>query len=230
MGEIESGVFGILRNILEQKVNFENISHNIANINTNAFKKALIYYSFEPSKSKSVIDLSQGPIFKTGNPLDVAIEGRGFFKIKTQRGIRCTRDGAFLINREGILVTKRGDIVLGQNGEINVQGQRVEIKDDGTVVVDGEIRGKIAVIDFERQDKIIKEGFNYYRYSGDEREIVNSKEFNLRQGYLEGSNVSPTEEMVKLIETLRTFESLENSLHIIDDMNRKLINDPILIQ
>ena len=102
---------------LAQQYRFENISNNLANINTNGFKKSVISFDKALSQNSiSSIDLSPGPIVHTGNKLDIALEGTGFFKIQTSEGIRYTRDGAFTLDTDGQLTTRSGNPVLGENG------------------------------------------------------------------------------------------------------------------
>ena len=102
-----SGVFRLMDGSLAQQLRFENISNNLANINTNGFKKDTLSFDKALSmNSHSRIDFSSGPIVHTGNKLDLALEGKGFFKIRTASGVRYTRDGTFTLDKQGGLVTR----------------------------------------------------------------------------------------------------------------------------
>lgn len=226
-----SGIYKAVDGSLAQKLKFDTISNNLANINSNAFKKDII--SFDKAlaiKNSSTTDFTPGPIRYTGNEFDVAIDGPGFFKIQTPRGIRYSRNGSFTCNMDSLLVTQNGDPVLGQNGPIKINGTDVSIKSDGQVLVDGQPIDKIALVDFKQPRLLKKEGSSYYMHLGKEQDIVNAEDMNIQQGYIENSNVNPTEEMIKMIETLRAFESAQKAIQTMDELNRKMVNDVGLLQ
>jgi len=226
-----SGIYKAVDGSLAQKLKFDTISNNLANINSNAFKKDII--SFDKAlaiKNSSTTDFTPGPIRYTGNEFDVAIDGPGFFKIQTPRGIRYSRNGSFTCNMDSLLVTQNGDPVLGQNGRIKINGTDVSIKSDGQVLVDGQPIDKIALVDFKQPRLLKKEGSSYYMHLGKEQDIVNAEDINIQQGYIENSNVNPTEEMIKMIETLRAFESAQKAIQTMDELNRKMVNDVGLLQ
>lgn len=208
-----------------QKLRFDNIANNLANINTNAFKKDIISFNQTLSmKHVSETDFSPGPVVYTGNELDVALATQGLFKIQTSQGIRYTRNGSFTINAQRFLVTRKGDKVLGQNGAISINGIKVSIENDGQVLVDNQPVDRILVVDFKRPQLLRKEGFSYYMYQGREEEIFTAENVDVRQSYLEKSNVNPTEEMVKMIETFRAFESAQKVIQCMDEMTSQMVN------
>ena len=134
-----SGIYNLIDGSMTQQLRFETIANNMANSNTNGFKKDIISFSEAlETQSNSSTDFSQGSTRYTGNELDVALNSEGFFKIETPNGIRYTRNGAFSVNAEGFLVTGNRDTVLGQNGPIAVEGGEVYIGRDGQVVVNNE--------------------------------------------------------------------------------------------
>ena len=109
-----SGIFRLVDGSLAQQHRFENISTNLANVNTNGFKKSVI--SFDKALSlnnQSSTDFSKGAVVHTGNKLDLALGGAGFFKVATPEGTRYTRDGAFTLDQDGKLITVHGYQVLG---------------------------------------------------------------------------------------------------------------------
>ena len=226
-----SGIYKLIDGSLVQKHRFDNISNNLANVNTNAFKKDIISFNQILSlKSTSAIDFTPGPLSYTGNKLDIALDVPGFFKIQTSRGIRYTRDGSFILNVDKFLVTQNGDTVLGQNGPIKINGSEVQIDIDGQVVVENETVDKILVVDFEEPRFLRKEGSSYYMYEGKEEDILTAESARVRQGYIERSNVNPIEEMIKMVETLRAFESDQKAIQCMDEMNSRIVNDVGLIQ
>jgi flagellar basal-body rod protein FlgG len=215
---------------LAQQLRFENISNNLANVNTNGFKKDVI--SFDKAlalNNASSIDFSPGPIVHTGNDLDVAIEGSGFFTIQTAKGLRYTRDGVFTLNEQGRLVTVNGDAVLGQNGPITVRGNHFRVNRDGGVVdADGPL-DTLAIVEFKQSRLLKKEGASRYAYDGRQTDIMPARNPNVQQGFIEKSNVNPSEEMIKMIEAYRDFESVQKAIQGMDEITSKMINDPDLI-
>jgi flagellar basal-body rod protein FlgF len=225
-----SGIFRLMDGSLAQQVRFENISNNLSNINTNGFKKSILSFDTALSlNNTSSIDLSAGPIVHTGNKLDVALEGKGFFKIMTSEGVRYTRDGAFTLDKDGMLTTRSGSGVLGENGPIILSGNNIVIQPDGQVVDDNGPVGKLSIVDFNEPSFLQKEGGSLYQYNGEQKHIVPAEQINVQQSYLEKSNVNPSEEMIKMIEAYRNFESVQKAIQNMDEVTSKMVNDPDLL-
>ena len=225
-----SGVFRLMDGSLAQQLRFENISNNLANINTNGFKKDTLSFDKALSmNSYSRIDFSSGPIVHTGNKLDLALEGSGFFKIQTASGVRYTRDGAFTLDSEGGLVTRGGDPVLGENGPVVVSGRTIRISRDGMIADDNGPADTLAIVDFRQPELLKKEGSSRYVYDGEQADIFKAENPNVQQSYLEKSNVNPSEEMIKMIEAYRTFESVQKAIQSMDEVTNKMVNDPDLL-
>ncbi len=221
-----SGAYNLIDGALAHKLRFDTISNNLANINTNAFKKDIISFNqVLTMKNSSTADLTLGPISHTGNKFDVALGSPGFFKIQTSRGIRYRRDGSFTLNLDRSLVTQNGDTVLGQNGPIRIDGSNVSIGIDGQVVVDNGAVDRILVVDFKEPRLLRKEGSSSYVYQGGEEDISPAESVNVQQGYIEGSNVSVMEEMIKMVEVLRAFESAQKAIQVIDEITGKMVNE-----
>ena len=221
-----SGMYNLIDGSMTQQLRFETIANNMANSNTNGFKKDIIsFYEALDMQSNSSTDFSPGPLKYTGNELDVALSSKGFFKVETPNGLRYTRDGAFSINAEGILVTGNGDTVLGQSGPITLENGEVYIGRDGQVVVNNESVDKILVVDFDDPQLLRKEGGSYYSYQGENNGISTEADAEIQQKYLEGSNVNPTQEVIKMIETYRAFESVEKAIQSIDALTGTMVND-----
>jgi flagellar basal-body rod protein FlgF len=209
-----SGIIGLVDGSLIQELRFETVSNNLANVSTTAFKKDV------PS-----IDFMQGPITQTGNAMDLALEGDGFMKVQTPQGLRYTRDGSLTINKEKTLATQSGAPVLGERGPIAIQGNRLSIENDGSVVVDGQKVDKISLVTFKDTRHLKKAGFSYYLYEGQDGEGTPAEGTRVQQGFLEKSNINITEEMIKMVESFRAFESVQKAIQNIDDMTGKLINE-----
>ena len=225
-----SGIFKLMDGSLAQQVRFENISNNLSNINTNGYKKSVISFDTALSlNNSSSLDLSSGPIVHTGNKLDVALEGAGFFKIMTSDGIRYTRDGAFTLDKDGLLKTRNGNTVLGENGPITLSGNNISIEPDGQVVDDNGPIDKLSIVDFKEPDFLQKEGSSLYQYMGETHNIAVPEQTKVQQSYLEKSNVNPSEEMIKMIEAFRNFEAVQKAIQNMDEVTSKMVNDPDLI-
>lgn len=228
---MESGIYQLIDASLVQQQRFDNISHNLANSNTNGFKKDILSFDQALSAaSGTTTDFGPGPIIHTGNEFDVALEGKGFVTVQTPAGTRYTRDGAFALNRDRILVTRSGDIVLGKNGPITISEGNLTIDNQGQVLSDNQPIDSIAVVEFDNPQLLKKEGRSLYVYTGGNTGIVSAEDPGIRQRYLEKSNVGATEEMIKMIEAFRTFEAIQKAIQSIDEVTSKMVNDPGLFQ
>jgi flagellar basal-body rod protein FlgG len=220
---------------------FEVISHNLSNLQTPGFKRHVLSFEneeFEKSETekgflirptKLTLDLSQGLLKPTGNPLDLAISGEGFFVVQTPRGERFTRKGDFSLDRNGFLVTNEGFQVLGEGGPIEIgRGREVVINERGEVTVDGEVIDTLRIVTFSKEARLIPEGNGLIRAEGGE--VLPAEGFSVKQGFLEGSNVSPIEEMVRLMNLIRLFEAYQKALQTsFEDLSRKLIQEVIKV-
>ena len=166
-------------------------------------------------------DYSQGPFRVTGNTYDLAISGKGFYSIEFtnkagQKSTKYTRDGAFTVNKEGYLVTKDGDYVLGTgDSRIKVDPVRdVAIDTRGNVFQDGASVGTIKITDFQDYNYLEHYGENYYEPVKGATEIPG--DYTINQGYLETSNVQVVQEMVEMISVSRQYESNQRIITTID--------------
>jgi flagellar basal body rod protein FlgG len=203
------------------------IANNLANSNTAGFKRdfGLILKNETGSKALSQVDVSPGQIVPTGNELDAAIDGPGFFVIETPNGNRYTRSGNFILNAAGELVTKDGLKVLStSNSPINVGEGRVEIRDGGVVTLDGNEVGTLRVVTFDDVTKIEKEGLARFAWKGSPAGVQTVSDPAVRGGHLERSNVNAIDEMVHLMSAYREFEAVQRALKtLMNEMDGKLI-------
>jgi len=187
----------------------------------------------------------QGPLQRTENNFDVAIEGRGFFTVLTERGDRYTRDGSFTINQDGILVNHNGNPVLGEKGIIRIQQHNFLINEFGEIIVNNAIPGdsrymvgmenndweepvvidKLKIVDFENIREIKKEGDSLYKETEFSGPPIPPGEIRVVQGFLEKSNVNIVREMVDMIEVQRSYEANQKSILTHDQALGRLIND-----
>jgi flagellar basal-body rod protein FlgF len=170
------------------------------------------------------LDTTQGVITRTGNDLDVAIEGPGYFKVQSAMGTSYTRNGHFHADANGKLVTDAGEPVLGDGGEIRLTKGKVSISANGTISCDGVVSGKLSLVTFAPGTKLVNHGGSQYGApAGSE---LPASQVSLQQGALEGSNVSPMEGVVQLITAQRAAESMRHALTLIDgEMDKSTVQD-----
>ena len=161
---------------------------------------------------RSVLDLTPGNLEHTGGPLDLAVEGPGFFAVQAGTGVFYTRNGGFRVSARGQLVTADGNPVLGDQGPLQLPGGKVAIGPDGTVSVNGANAGKLRVAEFVPGTALQAEGGSYYSApAGAARAATASS---VRQGMLESSNVNAVGAAVALITVQREAEMLQRALSL----------------
>lgn len=163
----------------------------------------------------------QGSIKNTSNPLDLALEGDGFFVVMTPAGNRYTRDGSFTINCQGYLVTKDGHMVMGQNGPVLVpEDMSITVNQNGEIFSDGERIDQLLLVSFAGE-QLVKEGDNLYSSDGQPQEAQPK----VIQGALEDSNANAIVEMVNLIEAFRAYEASQKLVVTHDNLLDKAVNE-----
>ena len=216
------------------------IANNIANADTTGFKVENLMVRTEPARParmadgpnpvKFVLDdgvardFTQGSMQATGGAFDLAIEGKGFFKIDTAVGERFTRDGRFTLSPEGRLTTQDGDAVQGESGEIVVDPAKgmVAIAQDGTVSQAGEKVGKVGVFLFDDRSVLAKDRGNLFRNTSNAEPNPDTAS-RIRQGMLEGSNVNPIRQITRMIEVSRAYESVVKTMENTADLSRRAV-------
>jgi flagellar basal-body rod protein FlgF len=174
--------------------------------------------------SGSRVDLRAGSTVPTGNPLDMAIAGSGFFAVQSDQGDFYTRDGSFHVASTGQLVTSQGNAVLGEQGPVIVPTGNVAISSDGTISVDGNVVGKLLISEFPPGTNLTAIGNS--TYSAPMGSAVVAADSSVRQGMLENSNVTPTEAVVQLITVQRNAEMLSRALSAFDsELNQIAVQD-----
>lgn len=208
---------------LRQERKLEMIANHLANVDTSGFKTDMVTFD-QMLQSEMGIDFSPGPLKSTGNALDVALGEDGFFKVQTPRGERYTRNGNFTLDAENILVTANGNPVMGEGGEITIDGSDVRINREGEIFVDGELVDKLAVVTFESMQKMTKDGDSLFAAPADSPEVSLENPV-VQQGAVEGSNVEAVVEMTRMIETMRTYEAIQKMIQAYDETDGKIISE-----
>lgn len=187
---------------------------------------------------------AQGGLKQTNNPFDFALDGKGYFTIKTKDGIRYTRNGSFLINKDSYLVTKDGSFVLGEKGPIQIKVNNFSVNEQGEIVVNEDLQNdknrlvssaenewknpkiidKLKIVDFRQPRAIKKQGNSYFKATEESLPVVSASNFKIQQGFLEISNVNPIREMTKMIEVQRSYEANQRILQSEDTELGRLVN------
>lgn len=227
------------------------VANNIANVNTTGYKadNAIFEEFLMPVAREEQFtgtdrrvsfvqdrtawhDLGQGQIERTGNPLDVAIDGTGFFAVETPRGERYTRNGSLQISATGELVTNEGYRVLGESGPIRLQTQDADImvSQDGSITVRAgreattdQVRGKLRIVTFDQPQRLRKDGASTFAAAANlqPRPAPTPR---ILQGVLEKSNVRSVVEMTRLIEITRSYTQIAGLLQNQGDLRRTAID------
>lgn len=215
---------------LRQERKLESVSNNLANAETIGFKKDTISFDLK-FKAQINKDFSQGSFQTTGNALDVALSGEGFFKIETPEGIRYTRNGNFSLDINGVLVDQNGHPVLGQGGAIVIAGEEeaveeaLSINQIGEISLGGEIIDTLDIVTFEDKRKLEREAENLLSYMGPTTDEIQVDQTVVQHRTLENSNIQVVDEMVRMIDYHRMFETFTKSILTFDEVDNKAIND-----
>lgn len=219
------------------------LANNLANATTVGYKSDREFYSLyssaeavadgaevpegadtAPVIEKHWTDMTQGVLRATGNPLDIAIDGDGFFTVKGPKGNLYTRNGNFRLSPAGALVTADGYPVVTANGN-GIQSQAeapFEITADGTVSQQGQSLGQIQLVSFPSISALDKQGANYY-HQADPNAKPSASTAALHQGQLEDSNAGAAEGAIRLIGLMRQFEMLQRAAKIGNEMDQQAV-------
>lgn len=169
-------------------------------------------------------DLSQGTLKTTGNPLDMAISGPGYFMVQTPLGERYTRAGSFQIDVNGTMVTPQGYPVLDVGGQailFEPEDTDIKIGETGNLVVNGEERGQIGMFEFANPQVMERVGENMYRTDAVAQAPVESR---MLHGVVEGSNVQPVMELTRMMSVSRNVGSTAKLIDAQYELQRKASN------
>src|SRR3954468_1648489 len=235
---------GVLANSQRQDV----IANNLANAETVGFKKDLALFQEQRTEAQirghrgesndlleplggglvpsgTTLDLSQGPIENTSNPLDVAIMGDGYFAVRDGDRLMLTRAGRFQVDRNGILASDAGHAVLSDKmNRISLAPGAVDIGKDGIITQSGKTVGRLGVFSVAEPKLLHKRGGNLMSYPDIERSLKPS-DAQLRNEALEQANCDPTTELAALMDTQRQLEANANMIRYQDQMLSRLVND-----
>lgn len=205
-------------------------ANNLANSDTEGFKADFMSARLIGDATYPVpvtkIDLSQGTMTQTGRALDVALEGPGFFVLSTPTGERLSRGGALALDAGNRLSDRHGNLLLGQNGPIQIplRYDQLEIQADGDVMVDGTRIDRVRIENVEDQNTLLKEGFGRFIPSTPTQEADLDETF-VRQGAVEDSNQDTLKGVTDLVAIQRAYAANVDSLKALDSVLGTVVNE-----
>ncbi len=241
---MDSGFYAACTALMARSQTLDLIANNLANVSTpgyraqhDSFSSLFATATGAPLSGlnlavndysvlgNSQLDLSQGSLERTGNDLDLGIQGAGFFAVQTANGQMFTRDGNFHVSAKGELVTSAGDTVLGtDNRPIPIVGAPVSVAPDGTISVNGALAGQLKVVNFPAGTPLQSVGKTYY--SAPDKTAIPAAQASIQQGMLESSNVNPVASSIELITVQRYAELMQRALTMFHtEMNQVATQD-----
>lgn len=207
----------------------ETAAQNIANMNTPGYRRRV---SFEQAlaaaggtglpSAVSSTDFGQGKPVNTGAPLDLAISGRGFLVVRNGEEALYTRNGQLKLDEDGRLVTEAGlPVQLQSGGDVRLKSAAVKVLADGSIIEDGDLVGRLALVDFldPKAAMPVDGGFR-----SPAQNTVDAKGSTVAQGVLESSNIALGEEMVSIMQALRSAEAGQRLVNVYDDLLGRAIS------
>jgi flagellar basal-body rod protein FlgF len=228
---MNNGIYAASAGLLARTQQLDVAANNLANANTTGFRGSRVSFQTQMMTASANVstravssfgvlgepqtDFTQGSLLQTGNPLDLALEGEGFFAVQSPTGTQYTRNGNFRITRNGQLVTAEGFPVLGINGPVMLPNGNAEISSAGVISINGDIAGQIQLNDFDHSVPLTPLGNGYY--SAPQAAATVTTQLSVRQGSLESSNISPIASAVGLISIQRNAEMMQRALSTFND-------------
>lgn len=205
----------------------EILAHNLSNADTSGFKAERVFAQVIGDAlpaANTATDLTAGTLKVTGEPLDLALGGDGFFVVQTPEGERLTRGGSFQLDAEGQVVDANGNALLGEAGPIVVSGGAVEVNGSGTVHVDGKEVGRLRIDNVPAGTRLTHDGANLFLPDPAGQPLPEEQRL-VKQGALEASNVNTVGSLVDMIEIQRAYTAVQRAVTTLDDIRSTIANE-----
>jgi flagellar basal-body rod protein FlgF len=217
------------------------VTENLANASTTGYKRHCSAFEQALAKASASVgeagqggaiisrngwDMSQGHLVQTGRPLDLALEGKGFFVVETPQGVLYTRGGVLNVSPTGQIVDHAGRVLAGTNGPITLPStdstSNVVVGRDGNVSVGGKQLGQLRIVEFKNTKELTGVGDNCFT-APDSAQPAAAGNTSVQQGCQEASNVNIVNELVELIKLTRAYESNLKTVQAQDERYRNLL-------
>ena len=221
---MENASYIALSRLIAQQRALDVRASNIANANTPGFKAESVVFSDYLVQQKGIAtpmggravqmvqdratwrDYTEGQLLKTGNPLDLALQGDGFFTVQTNQGVRYTRSGRFSMSAAGNIVDTSGNTLLGTDGKpisVPPESTALTVDADGSISSDGSSIGKFRVVQFDDPQTMQAEGSSLFSSKQPPRDVASPQ---IMQGSVEGANVEAISQVTQMMAEMREFE------------------------
>lgn len=220
------------------------VANNLANMSTHGYKSGQMMFVEHLTKSKggdslltpklayvrdiaTMTDVKPGPVETTGNPLDIAIQGEGYFVVQTPEGERFTRNGRLQLDNTGQLVNQLGQPVMADGGAPLIfapEDTEIVISSDGTVSTNNGELGKLRVVRFDN-DQVLERTSGAQFTTTEDNPAQDVESPSVLQGAVEGSNVEPILEMANMIQVHRAYDSVKSFIDREDERQRSMIKE-----
>lgn len=238
---MNNGIYAASTGLLARTQELDVAANNLANANTSGFRGQHVSFKSQMMTASANVstravssfgvlgapstDFGQGSLEQTGNPLDLALEGSGFFTVQSPTGAQYTRNGSFHITKTGALVNAQGYPVLGDKGPITLPEGNAEISSAGVISINGDIAGQLRLTQFDSSVPLTSLGDANFSAPAAAATAADSQ-LTVRQGSLESSNINPVECAVGLIEIQRNAEMMQRALTTFhNEFNRTAAED-----
>jgi flagellar basal-body rod protein FlgF len=223
---MQSSLYVALSGQVALQKRLETVAHNIANVNTGGFRAEEVSFSTFLSRSgptpvafassgESYISRRAGELVQTGNPLDIAVQGNGWFGLRTPDGVAYTRDGRLHMDAGGALLSVNNHPILDAGGAailLDPNGGPPVIAQDGMISQRGRQVGAIGLFALDANAKLTRTDNSAVQSDRPGAAVLDFNNNGVIQGMAEGSNVNPVLELTHMIEISRTFESASNAI------------------
>lgn len=240
---MHSGIYTAYSGLKAQMDALDTLANNLANVSTVGFKEQKAFFTAlnlaldganapeldsaintHEVLAQNALNLTGGSLVETGRNLDLALVGNGFLTVETPAGVRYTRNGNLMTDAKSVLCTSEGYPVLGTRGRIVLSPGKVDINEDGEILVDGARVDRLQLSAFDDPASLIPEGSSLLAPARSDQTPKAASGVTVKQGFQEQSNVNPVLATVRLVEIMRRFEAIQKGISLMsNDMDTKAI-------
>lgn len=235
---MDRGIYPIVAGAVAQERRLDMVTGNLANVQTAAYKREKAIFKtllantvaggdkksadkLYPQMTTTFIDWKEGTLRPTGNQLDMALNGEGFFELQTPGGSQYTRNGNFTLNEQRQLATRDGALVMGQGGPLQIPVGKITVDERGEIKVNDTTVGTVKIVKFDDLATAVKNG-DRFSTGGETSPAPRTQ---VVHESLEESNVNAVEEFTTLMEINRQYEAAQKVVQVMDDVARQAASE-----